>query len=63
MGVRSRYINNIIKELQKWESVPNRREPVTIEMVGYIMSKGKYLSKTNPDNIYSALGNWLALKE
>ena len=29
MGNMSRYINNILKELKIWESVPNRREPVT----------------------------------
>ena len=29
MGNRSRYINDILIEFKRWESVPNRREPVT----------------------------------
>ena len=43
--------------------MPNRREPITKEMVKYIIDKGKGLQKTNPDNIYSALGNRLVLGE
>ena len=30
-------------------------------MVKYVIDKGKYLSKTNLDNFYSALSNWLIL--
>ena len=31
-------------------------------MTEYIIEKGKKkLNKTNPDNIYTALGNWLVL--
>ena len=28
LGKTSGYINDIIKEIKRWESVPNRREPV-----------------------------------
>ena len=63
MRNRSRYINDILKELKRWESVPNRREPVTKEMVEYIISKGKSLSEENHDNIYSVMADWLVLHE
>ena len=63
MGNRSRYINDILKELKRWECVPNRREPVTKEMVEYIISKGKSMSNDDPDNIYSAMVDWLVLQE
>ena len=63
MGNISKYINDILKELKRWESVPNRREPVTKEMVEYIISKGKSMSKGNPDNLYSAMADWLILGE
>ena len=33
MGKRSRYINDIIKDLKRWKTVPNHREPVTQNMV------------------------------
>ena len=44
MVIRSRYINDLIKELKHWESIPNRREPVIKEMVEYI------IAKENPSN-------------
>ena len=62
MGQTSRYINDIIKELKRWESIPNRREPITKEMIEYIINKGKSI-KDNPDNIYSAFGDWLVIGE
>ena len=63
MGNMSRYINDILKKLKRWESVPNRREPVTKEMIEYIISKGKSLSKENPNNLYSAMADCLVLGE
>ena len=32
-------------------------------MVEYIISKGKSMSKGNPDNLYSAMADWLILGE
>ena len=55
-GKQSHFIKDIIKELKRWETVPNRKEPLTKEMVEYIVNKGNK-DKENPDNIYSALGN------
>ena len=41
--------------------MPKYREPITKEMVEYIIDKGKDVYKTKPDNIYSTLGDWLVL--
>ena len=62
-GNWSTHINDIIKEVRRWEKVPNRKEPVTKPMVEYIINKGLSLKKENPDNLYLALGNWLVLGE
>ena len=32
-------------------------------MVEYIISKGQSLSKENPDNLHSAMADWLVLGE
>jgi hypothetical protein len=60
-GKRSKHINNIINEIKRWENIPNRREPVSKQMIDYIASKGKKLHKKIPDNIYLALSDWLIL--
>ena len=48
-------------KLNKWESMPKHREPVTKEMISYIINKGKDLKNNNPNNIYTALSDWLVL--
>ena len=63
MGKRSTYIQDILKECTRWESIPNRKEPVTKQMIDYIAKKGKDLQKNNPNNIYSALYYWLVFVE
>ena len=62
-GDLSIHIKEIIREIKRWEKIPNRREPVTKQMVEYIINKGLDSKKENPDNIYLALGNWLVLGE
>ena len=59
MGNQSVYITNILKELKRWESMPNRKEPVTKQMIEYIIKKGQSLYNRNPNNIYTALADWL----
>ena len=59
MGKQSTYITNILKELKRWESMPNRKEPVTKKMIEYIIRKGQSLYNKNPNNIYTALADWL----
>jgi len=63
MGNLSVFIKDIIHEAKRWESMPNRREPLTKEMIKYIIDKGDKSNKTNPDNLYSAMGDWLILGE
>jgi len=63
MEKTSVYIRNILYEARRWESMPDRREPVTKQMTEYIIDKEKRLNKTNPDNIYTAMGNWLVQGE
>ena len=60
-GNQSRYIKDILHEAKRWELIPNRQDPLTKPMVFYIIKKGKSLHKTNPHNLYSALGDWLTL--
>jgi hypothetical protein len=38
-GKRSKQINNIITEIKRWENIPNRREPVTKEMIKIYFNK------------------------
>ena len=61
MGKQSDYIKGIFKELKRWENVPNRKEPVTKQMIEYVIEKGRNSYKTNPHNLYLALSNWLIL--
>ena len=39
--------------------MPNRKEPVTKQMIEYIIKKGESLNNNNPDNIYTTLTDWL----
>ena len=59
MGNVSKEIKDIINEHKRWESMPKRREPMTKEMICYIIDKGEKMKSTNPDNIYIALSDWL----
>ena len=61
MGNFSSSIKDIINELKRWESMPRRKEPVTKEMISYVVNKGKNLKGINPNNIYAALADWLIL--
>ena len=60
-GKQSKYIRDIINEVKRWESVPDRREPVTKDMIEYIFNKGISLKKSNKDNIYTSLADWLII--
>ena len=61
MGNQSTYIKDILREIRRWESVPNRKEPLTKKMVKYIINKGKTLNRVNHNNIYTVLGDWLVV--
>ena len=61
MGRQSQYIRDVINEVKRWESIPNRKEPITKELIQYIINKGNKLSKQNPNNLYAALSDWLII--
>ena len=61
MGKESKFIGDVLHELKRWEKMPNRREPVTTEMIEFIVTKGK--TYKDQDNIYSSMGDWLILGE
>ena len=42
MGKTSVFIRNILYEARRWESMPDRREPVTKQMTEYIIDKGNH---------------------
>ena len=60
-GKQSKHIKDIIHEVKRWESVPDRREPLTKNMIEYIYNKGIKLAKCKKDNLYMALADWLIL--
>ena len=60
-GKQSRFIKDILHEVKRWETMPNRREPITKDIINYIVKKGEGLKRKNPHNIYTALGDWLIL--
>ena len=41
----SKHINDLIKEIRRWEKIPNRKEPITKQIVEYIINKGLTLKK------------------
>ena len=60
-GKQSRFIKDILHEVKRWEIMPNRQEPVTKEIIEYVIKKGKNFIGANPHNLYTALGDWLIL--
>ena len=60
-GKQSRFIKDILHEVKRWEIMPNRREPITKDIISYIVNKGEGMKKSNPHNIYATLGDWLIL--
>ena len=59
LGNQSKYIGDILHEASRWESMPNRREPLTKDMVVYILDKGSAMDSA--DNLYTVMGDWLTL--
>ena len=59
LGNQSKYIGDILHEASRWESMPNRREPLTKDMVVYILDKGSAMESA--DNLYTVMGDWLTL--
>ena len=59
LGNQSKYIGDILHEATRWEFMPGRREPLTKDMVIYVLNKGSTMSSV--DNIYTVMGDWLTL--
>ena len=47
MGNVSKEIKDILNELKRWESMPKRREPMTKEMILYVINKGEKKESTS----------------
>ena len=50
-------LTSVFTELQRWESVPNRREPYTLEMLKD-MQRRTAAADCGPDSMMSAMGDW-----
>ena len=64
-GIRSPYIEAVLKEHLRWETVPNRREPLTYDMVdyAYMSLRTSMIQDTNflPDSLEECICDWLIL--
>ena len=61
VGNESKFISDILYEWKRWVKIHNRREPITTEMIEFIVTKGKIYEDQN--NIYSSIGDWFILGE
>jgi len=59
MGKVHPAISKVIHEQRRWESMPNRREPLTWEMVADLQSVAK--TDPNVDGVYPAMVDWCVL--
>ena len=58
MGKQAQLIKDLLYESKRWESMSNRREPVTKDMVGYLIDKG---TQRYQDNRITVTADWLIL--
>ena len=62
LNQKSSYITNVVNEHRRWESMPNRREPLTFAMVDCAYSTTNHASPSSPDDtLHAALTDWLIL--
>ena len=54
-GKKSEHIKKVLREQKRWEDMPNRREPVTTEMLEQM---GEVSKDLDPDSLESALRDW-----
>jgi hypothetical protein len=55
-GKKSDWVESVIKEHKRWEEMPNRQEPVTIEMIEFII---KLAEDQDEDSLWAAMRDWL----
>ena len=59
---RSQYISNVLAEHKRWESMPNRREPLTFAMVQQAqINLTKNGTSSFNDSLPQALGDWFLI--
>ena len=54
-GARAAPINRVLHEMKRWDSMPNRKEPITPAIVDTMRS---FAPSDNPDHLHSALLDW-----
>ena len=59
MGKISHFIDAIIKESNRWEEMPNRKEPLIEDMLLYIIDKAN--DEDSDNSIYHAMADWLIM--
>ena len=52
-------ITGILHECKRWEQMPNRREPVTNEMMAHIVADAA--KDTNPDSLLNTIADYLVM--
>ena len=57
MRLRYHFIDEIIKESKRWEEIPNRKEPLTEDMILHIINKVN--NEDNDNGIYHTMVDWL----
>ena len=57
----SPFIQNILKEHKRWESIPNRREPLTYLMVQHAALEASKNLPVSQDSLGHALYDWFVL--
>ena len=57
-GHTNRFLKAVYKEATRWEAMPNRAEPVTMDMVQFFITQAKSASFTSRD---SAIADWAIL--
>ena len=64
-GEKSPYVEAVLKEHLRWETVPNRREPLTYQMVDFAYKEvtTKLVENNDyvPDNLHECLTDWFIL--
>lgn len=59
MGRSNVHIEKILAECERWEKMPDKREPVTQEMLQYIIDLAK--RDPNPDSVINAVTDWIVM--
>lgn len=59
MGRPNIHIEKILAECERWEKMPDKREPVTQEMLQYIIDLAK--RDQNQDSVINAVADWIVM--